>query len=83
MASQKGTHKTRKPSDLCMALKLKVSETFGTTISLLVFLKYVCLCTIYVPGAQGSLKRMSYVLELWLQMVLSHHVGAGKQIWVL
>jgi hypothetical protein len=65
-----------------MATK-KRALSLNLILHIRMFSLYVCLCTIYVPGAQGSLKRMSYVLELWLQMVLSHHVGAGKQIWVL
>lgn len=42
---------------------------------------YVCMCTACMPDAlrgQNSL----YHLELDLQMVVSHHVGAGNQIQV-
>lgn len=37
--------------------------------------------TMSMPSAQGQ-KRVWDVLELELQMVLSHHTGAGKQISV-
>ena len=42
---------------------------------------FVCMyvCVPCVPGAGGGQKRASYLLELELQMVVNHHVGAGKQ----
>ena len=39
---------------------------------------HVCMCTTCVPGAQSSLKRMPYPLELELHIVISHHVSAGS-----
>ena len=39
---------------------------------------YVC-----VPHVIGVQKGVLGALELELQMVVSHHVGAGKQTWVL
>jgi hypothetical protein len=38
--------------------------------------------TMCVPDACGGQKRMPNPLELELQVVVSHHVGAGNQIWV-
>ena len=46
-------------------------------------LRHVCLCTIYVPGAHRSQQRRLGTLELELQTIESHHVGAGNQIQVL
>jgi hypothetical protein len=39
--------------------------------------------TMYVPGAHGSQKRVSGLLELELQVVMYHHVCIGNQILVL
>jgi hypothetical protein len=36
-----------------------------------------------MPGTQGGQKIISYVLELEIQMVVNHHVGAGTQTQVL
>jgi hypothetical protein len=47
------------------------------------FCLHVYLCTMYVPGAQGGQKRALDSLELKLQTVVSHSVGAGTQIWNL
>lgn len=38
----------------------------------------VHLGTTCVPGAHGDQKIVSYPLELELQMIASHHVGAGN-----
>lgn len=40
---------------------------------------HVYLCTTCGPGAQGTQKRASDRLKLKLQMVVTHHVGAGNQ----
>ena len=42
---------------------------------------FVCMyvCVLCVPGTGGGQKRASYLLELELQMVVNHHVGAGNQ----
>ena len=37
-----------------------------------------CVCTMFVTGVHVGLKGMSDPLELELQMVVSHHVGAGN-----
>lgn len=42
-----------------------------------------CMYTICVPGVYQDPKRALYFLELELQMVVSHPVGAEKQTWVL
>lgn len=42
------------------------------------FWLHVCLCTIYVPNALGGQKRVSDNPEVELQIVVSHHVGAGN-----
>ena len=42
----------------------------------------LCLCTICIPAAQRGQKRASDSLKLELQMVVSHHMGAGNQILV-
>lgn len=39
---------------------------------------YICLCTSYVPSACGGQTRASDALGLELQMVWSHHIGAGS-----
>lgn len=36
------------------------------------------LCTIFVPGACGDEKRESDLVELELQVIVSHHVSAGN-----
>jgi hypothetical protein len=41
---------------------------------------YVC---VYGSGTLQVHKRMSALLELWLQMVVSYHVDAGNQSQVL
>ena len=42
------------------------------------FFLQVCLRTMCVPGACGGQKRVSDPLELELQKVVSHRVGAGN-----
>lgn len=55
----------------------------------ILFYVYVCVlpvcmyCTTYVLGTCRGEKRLLGPLELELQVLLSHHVGAGDQIWVL
>lgn len=47
---------------------------------------HVCtyVCALYVPGTFGGQKIESHSLELaLLQTVVSHHMGAGNQAWVL
>ena len=44
---------------------------------------HICLCTSCVFGACGGQKRALDALELELQMVVSHHMGAGNQTQVL
>lgn len=41
------------------------------------------MCTMFVPGACGGLKRASDPVELGLLMVVSHHVRAGNKTQVL
>lgn len=43
----------------------------------------VCICVLQACGAHGSQKRASDLMELELQVVVSCHVGAGHQTWVL
>lgn len=47
------------------------------------FCLHVCKCTVYMPGSLGGQMKASdpWNLELW--MVLSRHVGAINQAWVL
>jgi hypothetical protein len=42
-----------------------------------VFCLHICLCTVCVPGAHGSQRRVSDPLELELQFVVSCHVVLG------
>lgn len=44
-----------------------------------VFCLHVCICTTCVPGASSGQKRVSDPVELELQMLVSYHVGSGKQ----
>lgn len=37
------------------------------------------MCTIYVPGAHRNQKRALSSLDLWLQVVMNHHVGSGTE----
>jgi hypothetical protein len=51
-----------------------------------VYVWFVCiyvLCTAYAPSASGDQKTVLNPLELELQMVVSHCVGAGNHIQVL
>lgn len=41
---------------------------------------YLILCATSVPAAYRGQKRVSDLLELQLQMIMNHHVGAGNQI---
>lgn len=41
-------------------------------------LLHICLSTICIPSAYRDQKKASNLLKLGLQMVLSHHVGAGN-----
>lgn len=43
----------------------------------------ICLCTTYVLEVCRGQKSVSEPLELELEMVASHHVGARKRTWVL
>lgn len=43
----------------------------------------ICLCTTYVLEVCRGQKSVSEPLELELETVASHHVGAGKRTWVL
>lgn len=47
------------------------------------FLLVLFLCTTVVPSVCGDWKKALAPLELELQKAMSHHVGAGKQTWVL
>lgn len=40
-------------------------------------------CKTFVSGTQGSQTTVQNLLGLELQVVVSYHVGAGTQIWVL
>jgi hypothetical protein len=42
----------------------------------------LCVCALHVYSAQGDQKRVSDPLGLNLQIVVSHHVGAGTQTLV-
>lgn len=44
---------------------------------------HTCLCTTGVLGALGGQKKASGPLKLEVQMVSSHHVGAGNEVWTL
>ena len=39
---------------------------------------HVCMCTVCMPGARGSLKRVSDPVKLEIQTTVSHHVSAGN-----
>lgn len=43
----------------------------------------VHICTIYVPDDHAGQKRVSDNLEMELQTVVSHHMGAGNLTQVL
>ena len=43
------------------------------------FCLYVCLCTLCVPDACGGQKKVSDLLDLELQMIVSCHVGAESR----
>jgi hypothetical protein len=43
----------------------------------------VCMHTMYMPGAFGDQKKALDTLALGLHMVMSHHVGAENETWVL
>lgn len=43
------------------------------------FSSYVCLCTMYTPGAHGGQKRASDLPGQGLQVVVSHHLCARNQ----
>ena len=36
------------------------------------------MCTVHVPSAYESQKRALDLLELYLQMVVNHHMGGGN-----
>lgn len=44
---------------------------------------YVSKCFVCMCGAHGGQKGTSDSLELELQIVVSHHMCTGNQIWVL
>ena len=44
---------------------------------------YVFVPCVHMPGALRDQKRALGPLELELQMIVSHHLGAGNQSWVL
>lgn len=48
-------------------------------LKIVIILLHICLYTMCVSGAHGVLKRASDSLELELQMVVGHHVGARNQ----
>ena len=43
----------------------------------------MCVCVPWVCSAFRGQKRVLHSLELVLHMIVSHHVGSGKQTWVL
>lgn len=47
------------------------------------FCMHVCLCAMCVPGTYKCQKRAPDPLELELQIVVSHQVGAGDKTQVL
>jgi hypothetical protein len=47
------------------------------------FVNVLLSCTTRVPGVIGGQKRTLHPLELELEMVVSHHVGAEDCSWVL
>lgn len=44
-----------------------------------VFGPHVCLCIVPMPGTHGGQKRVSDLLEMELQTVVSHRVGTEDQ----
>ena len=45
-----------------------------------VFCLSVCLCVTFIPGSKGGQQRVTEVLELELQMVVTCHVDAENQL---
>lgn len=48
-----------------------------------VFCQHVCPCNTFMSGTQESQTMVQDLLELESQVVVSYHVRAGTQIWVL
>lgn len=44
---------------------------------------HICMGTIGIPGGSGGQKKAPDPLKLELWMIVSHHVDAGNQTWVL
>lgn len=44
---------------------------------------HICMGTIGIPGGSGGQKKAPDPLKLELWMIVSHHVDAGNQSWVL
>lgn len=55
---------------------LKVYFCFISHVFVFVFCLYMCLCSICVPDAHGREKRVSDVIKLELQVIVSHYVNA-------
>lgn len=49
----------------------------------MIFYLHVCLCDMCLLGAHKGQSRMLDFLELELQVMMSRHVGAKNQTWVL
>lgn len=58
-------------------------HNFILNLCMWVICLYVCLYTVCMLSACGGQKRTSDPLEPELQMVVTHHVGAGNQTWDL
>ena len=51
--------------------------------TLCVWLFCLHLCTMCISGTHSDQKRTLNGLELEIQKIINHHVGAGNQTWVL
>lgn len=59
---------------------LRNQDYLVVTLHVRVFCLHVCTCTTYLHGGQ---KKALGPLGLELQVIVGHHVGAGKQTQVL
>jgi len=68
---------------LCMYVLCMYSVCMYYVCMVYVCIMYVCMCITCILGTHESQERTLDVLELELQMVVSHHVGSGNKIPVL
>lgn len=66
------THSVRVFSLLCLLCTFFFYHVFG-------YLVRVCLCIVPMPGTHGGQERVSDLLEMELQTVVSHRVGTEDQ----